>query len=204
MPDPSPAAMAAVDLAALGAPAAWRWLADLLTAAAASARHPLHLVTVATTGPDGVDARTAVLRGFDAARREAWFHTDARSPKSTHIRRDPRVSLHWYDAGTRLQVRIAARATLHHLDDVARAAWAAALPMSRAGYTAAESPGTIVAAFQPAPAAPAAGDDRGLAHFAAACCRFDDIEILALHASGHQRARLRLATTPVTWDLLAP
>jgi general stress protein 26 len=195
----------AIDLAAMTPAAAWAWLAGELQAAVASARHPLHLVTLATVTADGAaESRTVVVRRFDATAREVWFHTDARSPKAADIRRDPRVCLHWYDAGLRLQVRIAARATLHHLDDVAHRAWAAAMPMSRACYMAPVPPGTVIAGFAPAPASPAPADDTGLAHFAAVCCRFDAVEILSLHAAGHQRVRLRLNATPLAWSVLAP
>jgi hypothetical protein len=35
-------------------------------------------------------------------------------------------------------------------------------------------------------------------------CRFDAVELLSLHAAGHQRVRLHLDRDPVTWTVLAP
>jgi len=196
---------AAPDLAALDASAAWAWLMAELRAACGSARHGFHLFTVATLGGDGrPDARTVVLRHVDADRREIRFHTDARSPKAADLRRDPRLALHWYDPANRVQMRAAATATIHHGDDVAAAAWAAAQPMSRACYTSPTAPGTPIDDFLPAPAPPAPGDDLSLAHFAVVACRFDAIELLALHASGHQRALIHVRRHPVTWTVLAP
>jgi hypothetical protein len=195
----------APDLAAMDAPAAWSWLAAEFMAAVGSARHGLHLLTVATVGDDGGPAaRTVVLRGFDAARREFRFHSDIRSPKVAALRRRPAVALHWYDPRLRIQVRIAAVATIHHGDRVAADAWSAAAAMSRACYTARHAPGTPLHAFADAPSAPAAGDDVGFDHFAVIACRFDAVELLSLHASGHQRVRLNVGTTPITWDVLAP
>jgi len=195
----------APDLSAMSPPAAWAWLADELVAAIASARHGLHLPTLATIGADGAaEARTVVLRHVDAARREIRFHTDIRSPKVAAIRRDPRVALHWYDPARRVQVRIPAVATIHHGDAVAAAAWAASAAMSRACYAADHGPGTPREAFPAAPVAPAGDDDSGLRQFAVVACRFDVVELLCLHAAGHQRVRLHVAQTPVTWDLLAP
>lgn len=193
------------DLPSLGPEAAWNRVATALGEAAGSSRHPFHILTLATVGRDGgPEVRTVVLRGFDPVRREAWFHTDARSPKAASIAVEPRVALHWYDAELRLQVRIAARAMLHHGDAIARDAWRRSRPMSRACYTAAAPPGSVVATFPDAPASPDDGDDTGLAHFAAVRCTFTAVELLSLHASGHQRARLDVASSPVSWVVLAP
>jgi len=198
-------AATAPDLAAMDAAAAWSWLAGELTAAAGSARHGLHLLTLASVDDDGTPAaRTVVLRRFDAESREIRFHTDVRSPKVAAIRRRPSVALHWYDAGLRVQVRIAAIATVHQGDPIAADAWAAAQGMSRACYTAPHAPGTPLDSFPVAPAVPADDDEAGLGTFAVVACRFDAVELLCLHAGGHQRVRLHVAATPVTWDVLAP
>jgi hypothetical protein len=44
----------------------------------------------------------------------------------------------------------------------------------------------------------------GLAAFVAVCCRFTDIEALALHATGHERVVLRLDGPAATREILAP
>lgn len=201
MPVNSPAP----DLATQDAAATWLWLAAELEAAAGSARHGFHLLTVATIGGDGhPDTRTVVLRHVDRIGREIRFHADVRSPKVRALRGDPRATLHWYDAARRVQVRIAARAAVHHADEVAAAAWAGSQAMSRACYTSAVAPGDHLEAFPIGPAAPAVGDDSGLAHFAVVACRFTAVELLSLHAAGHQRARLHLDRDPVAMTILAP
>ncbi|MDA1038684.1 MAG: pyridoxamine 5'-phosphate oxidase family protein [Planctomycetota bacterium] len=197
--------LAGLHLAAESAATIWQAVAAELAAAAASARHPLHLLTVATVDATGAPhARTVVLRGFDATDREVWFHTDIRSPKAEQIGVDGRVALHWYDPARRLQIRIAATATIHHGDALAQAAWRTSQPMSRACYTTGESPGTILETVPPAPPPPATDDDRGLAAFAVICCRFECVELLSLHASGHERIRLRLTGTEPIREILAP
>lgn len=194
-----------LSLAVESAAAIWQTVAAELAAAAASSRHPLHLLTVATVDAAGAPhARTVVLRGFDALQREVRFHTDIRSLKAEQIGVDGRVALHWYDSAHRLQIRIAATATIHHGDAVAQAAWKASQPMSRACYTTGESPGTLLETVPPAPPPPAADDDRGLTAFAVICCRFETVELLSLHASGHERIRLRLTGTGPTREILAP
>jgi len=196
---------AAPDLATLGPVGTWQWLVAELQVAATSSRHGFHLLTVATLGLDGApDARTVVLRHVDAVRREIRFHTDARGPKAMQLRRDPRVALHWYDPACRVQLRAAAEAVIHQDDDVAAAAWGAAQPMSRACYAATAAPGTPLAAFAPAPPAPDPGDAAARDHFAVVVCRYSAIELLALHAAGHQRVRLHVGHDAVTWTVLAP
>jgi len=195
----------APDLAALDAAAAWAWVAGEFTAAAGSARHPFHLLTLATIAADGrPDMRTVVLRHFDATVRLIRFHTDIRSPKVQALSADPRVALHWYDPALRVQFRAAAQATIHHDDALAAAAWAAAAPMSRACYTTAAAPGAEVNAFPEGPTAPDAGDDTGRDRFAVVSCHFETVDLLALHATGHQRVRLLLDRDPVAWSVLAP
>ena len=193
------------DLAAFDAAAAWAWLTDELTAATGSARHGFHLLTVATVGTDGrPDARTVVLRHVDPERCVVRFHSDIRSPKVRAIQRDPRVALHWYDPLIRAQVRIDARATIHHDDELAAAAWNAAAAMSRACYATAVAPGDPLDDFRTGPVAPAAGDDAGRGHFGVVSCGFDSVDLLVLHAAGHQRVRLHLDRRPIAWTVLAP
>jgi pyridoxamine 5'-phosphate oxidase len=190
-----------------GRPAAetWTLVAAELSAAVRSGRHPFHLFTIATLGSDGSPrARTVVLRGFDAAAREIRFHTDARSPKAAELARDGRAALHWYDPAGRLQIRITALATLHHEDAVARQAWEAAASMSRGCYTSPAAPGTPLPAVPAAPPPAGHDDARGLANFAVVCCRFDTVELLALHASGHERLRLDLDGPKPLATILAP
>lgn len=196
---------AVMRLSDMSAAAIWGTVAADLAAAASSARHPLHLVTVATVDATGAPhARTVVVRGFDADLREVRFHTDIRSPKVEQVSADDRVALHWYDSSRRLQLRIPARGTLHHGDAIARAAWDASPPMSRACYTTRDAPGARIEAFPCAPLPPAATDDGGFASFAVVCCRFDAVELLALHASGHERVRLRFSDAEPRLEILSP
>jgi hypothetical protein len=193
------------NLAGATAAETWELVAGELVAAAASGRHPLHLPTLTTVGADGApQARTVVLRLFDPAHREAWFHTDVRSGKVTDMLREPRVALHWYDPTARVQIRIAARAHVHHCDARARTAWGNSAAMSRACYAACDAPGTPLEQFPTAQPHPADGDDAGFEVFTAVCCHFDTVDLLTLHAAGHQRVLLDLTGRKPTWQILAP
>lgn len=152
----------------------------------ADRRSAFHTPTLATIGADGApEARTLVLRGFDAATRTLRLHTDARSGKVADLAADPRCALHLYDPGAKLQLRIAGRAAVHGGDAVAEAAWAGSREFSRMCYAIEPAPGTPVA--EP-PAAPRDAE-AGQAVFRVILLRFDRLEWLELAAAGHRRAR---------------
>jgi pyridoxamine 5'-phosphate oxidase len=114
-----------------------------LVRGAADRRHAFHTPSVATIGEDGGPrVRAVVLRGVEPATRTLRFHTDARSAKARELVADPRIAIHAYDAGAKLQLRLEGQATLHRHDAVAEAAWAATRPFSRACYRVATAPGT--------------------------------------------------------------
>ncbi|WP_270938413.1 pyridoxamine 5'-phosphate oxidase family protein [Falsiroseomonas oryzae] len=152
----------------------------------ADRRHPFHTPTLATVAPDGApEARTLVLRGFEAATRTIRLHTDARSGKVASLLREPRCALHLYDPGAKVQLRLSGRAALHGGDAVAAAAWQASRDFSRMCYAIEPAPGTPVAAPPPAPRDAAAGE----AQFRVLLLRFDRLDWLELAAAGHLRAR---------------
>lgn len=158
----------------------------LLARGVADRRSPLHTPTLATRGTDGApNARTVVLRAFDAATRRLRLHTDRRSAKATELAADPRVMLHGYDAGAQIQLRIAGRASLHQTDALAEDAWAGSRASSRMCYSAAEAPGASVAMPPPAPR----DTEGGRTNFLAVVIAMDSLDWLLLAHEGHRRAR---------------
>lgn len=165
----------------------------LLERGARDRHSPFHTPTVATVGPGGAPAlRTVILRDFDRDGPRLRFHTDARSAKVEQLGRDPRVTIHAYDADRKVQVRLDGEAIVHRDDEVARAAWDASQPMSRVCYRIDPAPGTPIAdpaaaVIPPGPADPAA--DPGFGRFAAVVVTISCLEWLHLAAAGHRRAR---------------
>jgi hypothetical protein len=152
---------------------------------------------VATIGADGAPRlRTVVLRGAEPSARALRFHTDRRSAKVPEIAADPRVSVHFYDARAKVQLRIAARATIHGTDAVAEAAWQRTSEMGRRCYLEEPAPGTPSAAptsglteAQEAAVPRGAAAEPGRANFAVVTLDVRSIEWLYLAARGHRRAR---------------
>jgi pyridoxamine 5'-phosphate oxidase len=162
----------------------------LLARGVADRRHGFHTPTLASIGLDGApQARTVVLRAFDASARSLRFHTDARSAKVAELAAEPRASLHFYDSGAQVQIRAAGHVTLHAADALADSAWAGSREMSRMCYGIEPGPGTPIPAPPAAPRDPASGRPV----FRAALLHVRRLEWLWLAAAGHQRALF-------TWD----
>ncbi len=157
---------------------------------ALAARSPgFRLMAVATTGTDGPEVRTVVVRGFDPAARTVTFHADLRSPKIPQLAADPRVGVVLYDSASRVQLRIRARAEVHHGDEVARAAWDATRPSARGDYASAAPPSAPLS--PDAPNVPEPLDPGAFTNFAVVVCQVVDLDVLELRDDGHCRGRFR-------------
>jgi pyridoxamine 5'-phosphate oxidase len=158
----------------------------------ADRRSPFRTPTFGTAGLDGSPRlRTVVLRACDVEGRLLRFHTDQRSNKDRELQRNPAASLHIYDAGQKIQLRIAGIARVRVNDDLTKAAWDRSLVMSRAGYTQVPAPGVELddpSRLPPLTGAPD-GDTTGYENFAVVVFSVQSIEWLYLGAMGHRRAR---------------
>lgn len=177
----------------------------MLARGATDRRTAFHTPAVATIGRGGEpEVRTVVLRAVDVARRELRFHTDVRSRKVAELRHDPRISLLFYDADAKVQLRVGGVAEVHTAGSrTAEHAWHQSQAMSRLCYGQRVSPGVAVED----PAASLAGSEdaeRGQPNFCAVEVRVERLEWLYLAVRGHRRALFVLegATERGTW--LAP
>ncbi|MGL4288873.1 MAG: pyridoxamine 5'-phosphate oxidase family protein [Phreatobacter sp.] len=176
--------------------AAWR----VVAAGVGDFSAPWHLPTIATVDRHGAARlRTVVLRGCDPALRQVRFHTDNRSAKAAELAADPRIAVHAYDAGLKLQIQLAGRAAILPADGAGQAAWGGARLGSRACYGVAPGPGATIASGG-AYVLPAdeAGILAGSAHFIAIEITVDRLEWLQLHEAGHRRALFDW--TSARWD----
>lgn len=100
--------------ASLDAVEAHLW--DRLARAAADSDDPWRLVTLATVGRDGPQARTVALRGADRAAGTVEMHTDARTPKVDELHGDPRAQVLLWDEATQEQLRLSLRIAVVEAD----------------------------------------------------------------------------------------
>ena len=114
------------------------------------------------------------------------FHTDRRAGKVAELRHVPAVNMLFYDARSKVQVRIAGSTQVHRGDAVAEAAWAQTRPFSRLCYRQATAPGDTIDG--PAIGLGDAADD-GFAQFAVVRVTITTLDWLYLSIRGHRRAR---------------
>ncbi len=164
----------------------------MMVRGAADRRSGFHTPAVATVDEAGEPSqRVMVLRAANPETRMLRLHTDVRSSKFAQIGRQPRVSVLFYDAHMKLQLRIGARGQLHTGDDVALAGWKASRAQSRLCYEQGPAPGAAIDG--PLPELPVeqrfAVADAGQKNFAVLMATVDRIEWLYLAIEGHRRAR---------------
>jgi pyridoxamine 5'-phosphate oxidase len=181
----------------------WR----LIARGVADRRSAFHHPTVATLGMDSRPRlRTVILRGCDARSRVLRFHTDLRSQKVSEIRRDNRISLHFYEPASKIQLRLEGTAEANTGNAVADAAWAGSRVFSRQCYGIEPGPGTTIPDGQDfvLPETTDAATDAGRANFCAITVNVERLEWLYLASSGHRRALFRWDQGAVHAQWLAP
>lgn len=178
---------------------------DELTSGVEDSHHPFHTATLATVDDMGrAAARTVVLRQVDQEKRRITFNADWRSEKVAQMRVRPEgVGLLLYSPPLRLQLRMMTRVTLHHLDRVAEETYLACQPMSRLCYMTPYAPGAIVP-FPPTQPGKPQNPREGIENFTVVSLEVISFESLALHSSGHRRARRLYSDPPSAAIWLAP
>ncbi|UMY19076.1 pyridoxamine 5'-phosphate oxidase family protein [Methylobacterium organophilum] len=165
--------------------ALWRLLEDGVH----DRRSAFHTPTLGTVDAQGrAQIRTVVLRAADAYGGTLRFHCDRRSEKATEIALNGGASLHAFDAGARIQIRVEGSARLHTDDLLADEAWRESREQSRLCYGIAPSPGTALReggdyTLPDTPQAIAAGRK----NFAAVVLHAERLEFLYLDHRGHRR-----------------
>lgn len=157
-----------------------------LQQAASEPAHAWRRCVVATTGPDGPEARTMVLRECDPAEGRLVLYTDARSPKRAQLAADPRAQIVCWSPALGWQVRLRVTLSVETEGLGVSTRWARVrFSPAAQDYLSHLPPGAPLA---DGPALHA----NAVAHhcFAVITAQVHGIDWLALHPNGHRRARL--------------
>lgn len=156
-----------------------------------------HTPTLATLRNGVPNVRTVVLRAVSRASAMIFVHAHRRSGKIQELTSQPACSLHIYDAGRRVQLRIEAHASLHVDDDIADRQWAAL----QAQYRAQQRRVNAAVAAHGIPEV-AIDDVDGMAEagrredFTAIALHVSAIEWLHIGSRGQRRARFEIGANP--------
>jgi pyridoxamine 5'-phosphate oxidase len=180
----------------LAASCAYGW--SMLERGVKDRKAAFHTPSVATITASGSPTiRTLVLRGCDTKARHLRFHTDTRSGKIAELQANPKGAIHFYDAGTKIQLRLGVRfEMLRGLDY--DAAWQATRPMSRECYQVTQGPGSPIDTPQEVRFDAATTQD-GEAHFVPVRAHVETMEWLYLAARGHRRALFDFTQDTQSW-----
>jgi len=172
---------------------------------------PFRTPVLGTTGPNGCNLRTVVLRRIIEAERILICHTDFRSSKIDDLRQQARVNWLFYHPQEKIQLRFDGQATLHTTDDLADEQWAASQLMSRRIYCTLDAPGIPLAS--PASGLPEslitrpptlAESEAGRKNFAVIVCKVDFVDWLFLNSQGNWRAQFRWIDDRMTATWVVP
>ena len=173
---------------------------------AIKSRDPFHTPCVATIDSGEVNMRTVVLRKALPTLRELRFHTDNRSNKWKELAINNSISALFYDASSRIQLRVKGKAKLHFNNDITAEAWQKTALSSRRCYLTNESPSSFSVI-------PTSGltekieqenftleeSEVGKEHFGIVAIQVESIEWLWLHHAGHRRAHFNYVLDSYSW-----
>jgi 3-hydroxyisobutyrate dehydrogenase len=173
---------------------------------AIKSRDPFHTPCVATIDGGEVNMRTVVLRKALPNLRELRFHTDIRSKKWKELTINNSISSLFYDASSRIQLRVKGKAVLHFNNDITEEAWSKTALSSRRCYLTNESPSSFSSI-------PTSGltekieqenftleeSEVGKEHFGIVAIQVESMEWLWLHHAGHRRALFNYALDSYNW-----
>ncbi len=162
-------------------------------------RHsPHHAPTLATVDADHRPCpRTVILRDADAPERTLLCHTRLDCAKVSHVRENPRVGWHSYDAAGKTQLIFQGTARVESAGPLVDARWAATGEGGRACYRRWPGAGTPIDGI----ADMTEVDHDGRSMFGVFVTRIDAIEWLWLHHAGHRR--LAFAWRQAEWHATA-
>lgn len=152
-----------------------------------------HTPTLATVRRGIPTVRTVVLRAVSRSTAMVFIHADRRSGKVQELNLQPACSLHIYDPGRRVQLRIEAQATVHLDDEIADGEWTRLCGQYRAQLRRAVAAGAAQAAPEVV-----IDDVDGLAEagrredFAAIALHVSAIEWQHISSRGPRRARFEI------------
>lgn len=173
---------------------------------AVKSRDAFHTPAVATISNGEVHMRTVVLRRALLLIKVLRFHTDIRSNKWKELELTPAISLLFYDASSRIQLRVKGKVTLHYNDTITLEAWKNTNLSSRRCYLTPFTPSSF--SESPTSGLPVEIEQEnftleeseiGQQYFGIVSTQVESIEWLWLNHAGHRRAFFDYVNESYNW-----
>ena len=157
------------------------------------AKHDYHSFVLSTISSNGPDSRTVILRALDEDKPAIWFHSDKRSKKILHLKKNEKVSALFYDKSRKVQLRINGLAYIEDSIKNNKRIWELMRPESKICYMGPYMPSQRINQFEPNIPEKSAHDlneedeNLGLSRFCRIRIKIKKIDWLKLDYRGHQR-----------------
>jgi len=157
------------------------------------AEHDYHSFVLSTISSNGPDSRTVILRAFDEDKPAIWFHSDRRSKKILHLKKNEKVSALFYDKSRKIQLRINGLAYIEEDIKNNKRIWESMKPESKICYMGPYAPSQRINQFEPNTLEKSAhnlnedDENLGLSRFCRIRIKIKKIDWLKLDYKGHQR-----------------
>jgi len=158
-----------------------------LVRATVDKKHPWRVVGFSTSGPNGPQVRSVILRGVKPAERQLLFFTDLRSQKMAEIAHDARVALLFWNPRSNTQLRVCGNAAPEASELIVNGHWERIPDYARKDYATLSAPGTALDS-----ANSCLDLSMARSNFVALNVVVQQIELLRLDREGH----VRLAFSP--------
>lgn len=189
----------------------WSEIWASLAQGADSPANPFGTPVFSSGEKDRVDSRIVILRKVDNKKRVLICHSDVRANKVQQLTLSSAGSWLFWHAEDRVQIRMRTGCRIHHLDEVAKAAWEELSPSSKTNYSVSRHPGEEISS----PEIGIAAYDRNMSpdteteatwfqHFAVIVSEVQEIEWLCLSRAGHRRARFIISNQGVEKAWIVP
>ena len=157
------------------------------------AKHDYHSFVLSTISNTGPDSRTVILRAFDKDKPAIWFHSDKRSKKILHLKKNEKVSALFYDKSRKIQLRINGLAHIENDIKNNKRIWGSMRPESKICYMGPYAPSQRINQYEPNIPEKSAHDlneedeNLGLSRFCRIGIKIKKVDWLKLDYKGHQR-----------------
>jgi pyridoxamine 5'-phosphate oxidase len=115
-----------------------------LVRATVDKKHAWRTVGFSTSGPQGPQVRSVILRSVNADQCQLVFFTDGRSQKIADIEHDPRVALLFWSPRSNTQLRVCGMATLEASEMIVNGFWDRIPEYARKDYASLSAPGSLL------------------------------------------------------------
>lgn len=164
-----------------------------LVRATVDKKHPWRVVGFSTSGPNGPQVRSVILRGVKPAERQLLFFTDSRSQKMADIAHDARVALLFWNPRSNTQLRVCGNAAPEASELIVNGHWERIPDYARNDYATLSAPGTALHTAVAGIELSAARDN-----FSVLKVTVEKMELLQLSRDGHVRVAF-LRDTEGVW-----